>query len=185
MGINYKRKLFHASFGTFLLILSYYVDFKYFKLFLFFLFLGMCIFELLRLKLEKYLPMKFFWKPLLKADESKRLTDAWFYLLGINFSVFFVSTLGFRLILSVLSYADPVAAILGHHFGKTRPFGNKSIEGSFFFFLASLIIGLILLKSFSLKLIFFCLLASAIEFFTKRDNLWLPVGLTIFWKVAW
>jgi len=183
MGINLRRKLFHASFGLLLLLTSYLLSEKVFKGFLIFLFFGISAFEFFRLRFKNFSLFRWFWGVLLKKEEEKRLTDAWFYVLGINVCFWLVPVEVFRLILSILSFADPVAAVIGFYLGKHRPFTSRSLEGSLSFLLVSLLLFKIFLHKLNLLGFAFCLTGTLVEHFVKRDNLWLPLSLGLAWNL--
>lgn len=81
-------------------------------------------------------------KPLLRDEENSRLTGTVYSLAGalISFLIFprdiAIMTVAF------LAVGDPIATIIGKHFGKTR-FLGKSLEGNLACFLACLIVGFI------------------------------------------
>ena len=86
-------------------------------------------------------------------DIEKRqnnVTGASYYLFGCLIVVYFFEDI--KLIMAsllIMSISDSVAALIGVKYGKTKIYGNKSLEGSFSFFLSTLIILYIFIPSFS------------------------------------
>ena len=74
-----------------------------------------------------------------RANESNKLTGASFVFLGtmLTYIVFEPKIAGISLI--IMSFSDAMAAIIGVGFGKTKLL-NKSLEGSFAFFITTFII---------------------------------------------
>ena len=183
MGINLPRKLFHIFNGLFLFILSLFLNYTYFKIFLIFLFLGFSIFEFLRLYSNKFFPsfLKWFLKKLLKDEEAKRFNDGWYFIAGLIFSSFILEKYYFQLILLILTFSDPIASFIGIFFGKHK-IKDKTLEGSLGFFISTFII-----SYFWTKFLFFSLWLSLIlsitEFFTKKDNFWISFIGSIYLKI--
>jgi dolichol kinase len=183
MGINFYRKLFHICFGIFLLILNHILSKNVFGVILIFFFLGLSVFEFLRLFFFEKVPLKFLWVPLLKKEEFSRLNDAWFYLIGIGLAWYFLNVKNFQMVLSILTFADPGAALVGFYIGRIRLFNSKSIEGTFAFFFISLGIVYFFTQSLNFFYLGLCLTLSLVELFVKRDNLWIPLAATFYLKL--
>ncbi len=183
MGINYPRKLIHISFGFFLYILSLILKFFYFKLILFFFFLCMSIFDFFRMFFYEKLPLKDFWLPLFKKEEFFGFCDAWFYLLGLIFSSCVLSLFKFRLILLILTLADPLAAFAGFYIGRYKIFRNKTLEGSIVFFLSALAITYFYIKTINLYYAILCLILSITELVSRRDNFWISFVGSIYLRI--
>ena len=75
-------------------------------------------------------------------DIEKRqnnVTGASYYLLGCLIVVYFFEDINLIMAsLLVMSISDSVAALIGVKYGKTKIYGNKSLEGSFSFFFINL-----------------------------------------------
>ncbi len=184
MGINLYRKLFHISSGLIIYGLSQF--FSYFKLglILIFLWLGLSLFEFLRLFFYKYLPLKFLWLPLLKEEEYKRISDAWYFLAGVLFSWFVLDLSHFQIILLILTFADPFASFIGYYFGKIKFKNNKTLEGSLAFFIISLLIIYFHTKTLFFSLYLYCIVLSLVEILTKKDNFWIPFIGSLYFKIV-
>ncbi len=174
MGINYCRKFIHISFGLILYFLSFILSSFYFKITLFGFFIGLSIFEFLRIFFFDLLPLKGLWFPLFKKEEIFSISDAWFYLLGIIFSWYFLNPFQFRLILLILTLADPVAALVGFYIGRYKIYKYKTLEGGFAFLITTLIIVYLYTKNLALHHIILCFIVTLAEIFTKKDNFWIP-----------
>ena len=180
--INLKRKLFHISFGTFLLILTYFLSKNLITGIILGFWIGLSIFEIIRLKNEKYLPFKFLWKPLFKPEEANRINDAWFFLLGVLFASLLLELEKLRAVIGILTYCDPLAAIIGGKFGRHK-IRNKSVEGSLTFFLSAMVVSILFLKVLNLEVLLLCLTLSFVELLTRRDNLWIPLTASLFFRL--
>lgn len=184
MGINlFLRKLLHILTGIFIYFLSFYFSQVKINLFLFFFWFGFSCFEILRVFLKVKLPFENLWIKLLKKEEKTKPTDAWFYLTGILLAFLFLKIELFRLLILILTFSDTLASLVGTYFGKIKLYKNKTLEGSLTFYLVSLVISFFFLK-LSWHLIFLPLLLTLIELFTQRDNLWIPVGGTLYFNLT-
>uniref|UniRef100_A0A7V5XGL2 Phosphatidate cytidylyltransferase n=1 Tax=Thermodesulfobacterium geofontis TaxID=1295609 RepID=A0A7V5XGL2_9BACT len=183
MGINLYRKLFHISSGLIIYGLSYKISYISLGVVLIFLWMGLSLFEFLRLFFYKYLPLKFLWLPLLKEEEHKRISDAWYFLTGIFFSWFILDLKYFQIILLILTLADPCASMIGYYFGKIKLKNNKTLEGSLAFFITSSLILFLNIKTFFSFLYLCCIILSLVEAFTKRDNFWIPLIGSLYLKI--
>jgi dolichol kinase len=184
MGINLYRKLFHIFSGLLIYGLSYKLPYSTLGLILLFLWLGLSLFELLRLFSPKYLPLKIIWQPLLKEDEFKRINDAWYFLAGVLFSWFILDLKNFQIILLILTLADPFASLIGYYFGKIKLKNNKTLEGSSVFLITSFLVVYFHIKTLSLSLYLYCIILSLVEVFTKKDNFWIPFIGSLYLKIV-
>lgn len=138
------RKGFRISATLFVLI--YYFSNKFTTLFIILPFL--CIFvaiEILRLCVFRFNERLFnIFKFILKEKERKTLlTTTWFLVSVLLTVVLFRKDIAIMAMLFLI-FGDSASAFFGLRFGRTRIVGNRSLEGSLAFFLACLIIGLIL-----------------------------------------
>ena len=123
-------------------------------------------------------------------DIEKRqnnVTGASYYLLGCLIVVYFFEDINLIMAsLLVMSISDSVAALIGVKYGKTKIYGNKSLEGSFSFFLSTLIILYIFMPSFSsFEYVTISILITLVElfsFYRINDNLTIPVFSAILLK---
>ena len=123
-------------------------------------------------------------------DIEKRqnnVTGASYYLLGCLIVVYFFEDINLIMAsLLVMSISDSVAALIGVKYGKTKIYGNKSLEGSFSFFLSTLIILYIFMPSFSsFEYVIISILITLVElfsFYRINDNLTIPVFSAILLK---
>ncbi|MFN3406600.1 MAG: diacylglycerol/polyprenol kinase family protein [Caldimicrobium sp.] len=183
MGINWKRKLFHILFSLVLYLLCSYSEKFYFIIFLSHLLIFFLIWEFLRLKFPQIVPFSYLWAPLLKEKEFNKLSDATFYLMGILISAFLVSRKDLGYLILVLGIADPLAGIVGSLYGKKFLRFNKSLFGSLIFFLCTFFIGKLYLNYPFGILLVLGLFLSFVEFFSERDNFWVPFGGALFLKI--
>lgn len=68
--------------------------------------------------------------PFMRAHETHNLTAATYMLIGVTFSVAFFPKSVVLLSLLMLSFADPLAAVVGIRYGKDRLIGKKTLQGS-------------------------------------------------------
>ena len=123
-------------------------------------------------------------------DIEKRqnnVTGASYYLLGCLIVVYLFEDINLIMAsLLVMSISDSVAALIGVKYGKTKIYGNKSLEGSFSFFLSTLIILYIFMPSFSsFEYVIVSILITLVElfsFYRMNDNLTIPVFSAILLK---
>ena len=183
MGINLYRKLFHITSGLIIYALSYKLPFFILGLILVFLWIGLSFFEVFRLFFYKALPLKSLWVPLLKKEEFTRLNDAWYFLAGLILSWAILDLRSFQVIVLILTIADPSASIAGNLIGRKKLKNNKTLEGTLAFFITSLLITYFHTGFFCFSMLLFCLFLSLTEFFTKRDNFWIPVVGSLYLKL--
>ncbi|QER41583.1 hypothetical protein F1847_02055 [Thermodesulfobacterium sp. TA1] len=173
--MNFYRKVFHLFFGVFLWGLSYVLSYKTFSWVLVGLLIASSLFEILRLFLYDYLPLKRIWIPLLKKEEFYKISDGWFYLVGITCLYGLVGIQDFRLVVLVLTLADPMASLVGFYIGRIKVFSGKTLEGGVTFLLITLFIVYTVKRSLTLVDIGFSTLLAFTELLTKRDNFWIPL----------
>ena len=110
--------------------------------------------------------------------ENRKLTGASYVMIGAFIVLFFFETKVCIPALLIMSFSDTAAALVGKLYGKTKIF-DKSLEGSFAFFVVSFIIVLFFIPEIDL---FFSLIAitvvTIIELVPKYgldDNFLIPV----------
>tara|TARA_B100000676_G_C18075605_1_gene847421 strand:+ start:2111 stop:2377 length:267 start_codon:yes stop_codon:yes gene_type:complete len=78
-----------------------------------------------------------------------------------------------------MSISDSFAALVGVKYGKTKIYGKKSLEGSFSFFISTIIILYMFMNNLStIEYIYISLLITLVELFSFHrinDNLTIPV----------
>ncbi len=189
MGINYGevlRKIIHLKASFFFLFLTFYLSQKNFNLLVFFLFLMISFWEFLRLRGKFFFLDFFHMKILLKEDEEKRVSDAWYFVLGVFLASLLLWGNEFRALLLVLGVADVMAFFVGKAFGLR--WGNrvllhhKTLYGSLSFFVVTFLI----LYAFNLwsgenfLYLFLLSLGSTLgELCFRRDNLTTPLGYSL------
>jgi dolichol kinase len=136
---EFKRKIVHFASSIFgILILS----FEYEQLFPLFLICAILfpVFDYIRIRNKR---VKEFYNSIFssitRGFESQRLTGASFVFIGAFLSLILFDSRDAAIALLIMSNADAMAAIVGVGFGKTHLFG-KTLEGTFAFFLTSLLI---------------------------------------------
>ena len=114
--------------------------------------------------------------------EQKRnnVTGASYYLLGCLIVVYFFQDINIIISsLLIMSISDSFAALIGVKYGKTKIYGKKSLEGSFSFFVSTIIILYIFMNNLSpFEHIYISLLITLVELFSFHrinDNLTIPV----------
>ena len=111
-----------------------------------------------------------------------KLTGASYLLLGYTITIFSFSEISAIISILIVSISDSVAALVGRKYGMIN-IRNKTLEGTFSFFLCSIII--FIPFSFNYFHVFLiCLVITTVEFFDDLlvdDNLVLPIisGLLI------
>ncbi|NQU68775.1 MAG: dolichol kinase [Candidatus Marinimicrobia bacterium] len=76
---------------------------------------------------------------LVRNEESSRLTGASFAFVGASITLLLFDTVTAISAILIIGLSDAMAAIVGRKYGHTR-IGRKSLEGSFAFFLVTLLI---------------------------------------------
>tara|TARA_B110000014_G_scaffold261546_1_gene253484 strand:- start:1180 stop:1662 length:483 start_codon:yes stop_codon:yes gene_type:complete len=112
------------------------------------------------------------------------LTGASYYLIGCLLTVYFINDESIIMAsLLVMSISDSFAAIIGIKYGKTKIYKNKSLEGSFAFLGATLIILSFFVPGLSIPgLIFISITLTFVEllsFHLLNDNLTIPISSAI------
>ena len=114
--------------------------------------------------------------------EQKRnnVTGASYYLLGCLIVVYFFHDINIIISsLLIMSISDSFAALIGVKYGKTKIYGKKSLEGSFSFFVSTIIILYMFMNNLSpFEYIYISLLVTLVELFSFHrinDNLTIPV----------
>ena len=114
--------------------------------------------------------------------EQKRnnVTGASYYLLGCLIVVYFFQDINIIISsLLIMSISDSFAALIGVKYGKTKIYGKKSLEGSFSFFVSTIIILYMFMNDLSsFEYIYISLLITSVELFSFHkinDNLTIPV----------
>ena len=114
--------------------------------------------------------------------EQKRnnVTGASYYLLGCLIVVYFFHDINIIISsLLIMSISDSFAALVGVKYGKTKIYGKKSLEGSFSFFISTIIILYMFMNNLStIEYIYISLLITLVELFSFHrinDNLTIPV----------
>ena len=108
------------------------------------------------------------------------LTGASYYLIGCLLTVYFVNDESIIMAsLLVMSISDSFAAIIGIKYGKTKIYRDKSLEGSFAFLGATLIILSFFIPGLSIfKLALISIVLTFVELFSFHlfnDNLTIPI----------
>ena len=109
--------------------------------------------------------------------EYHRFSGASWVLIGATATILLFDEKVAIIALLVMSLSDSAAAIIGIKYGRTS-FFNKSLEGSFAFFITSLIIIISLSPALFIVNIIAALISSISELFstpTLNDNLFIPV----------
>ena len=114
--------------------------------------------------------------------EQKRnnVTGASYYLLGCLIVVYFFHDINIIISsLLIMSISDSFAALIGVKYGKTKIYGKKSLEGSFSFFVSTIIILYMFMNNLSpFEYMYISLLITLVELFSFHiinDNLTIPV----------
>ncbi len=119
--------------------------------------------------------------------KKNNVTGASYYLLGCLIVVYFFDDLDIIMAsLLIMSISDSFAALVGVKFGKTKIYGRKSLEGSFAFFISTIIILYIFINNLtSFEFVIISLLITFVEllsFYKINDNLTIPVFSAILLK---
>ena len=111
-------------------------------------------------------------------------TGATYYLLGCLFVIVFFDDKSIIMAsLLIMSISDSFAAIIGIKFGQTKIYKNKSLEGSFAFFITAFIILVFFVPDlkliFSILIAFIATLVELFSFHSLNDNITIPVFSSI------
>jgi len=166
------RKLIHILFSALLFLSTYRMERETFLLLLLFLFLSLSLWEYMRLKRPFFLPKVLRFEGLLKEREGKRVSDAWFFLLGVLAGSLFLWGDPLRSLLLVLGVSDPLAYFLGTTISGPRIYKEKTLCGSAGFFLSAFLLLLIFCRDCGLSVFHLFLLA----LLTTLCNLSLSLG---------
>jgi len=180
LKVEIARKVMHVSssaIGFFVLLFdkSFYVPILLSVSFL------TISFDVLRLKYEPIRKIfNLFFNIFTRSSENKKMTGSSFLFIGASIvAVFFDKDIAVAGLL-ILSFSDSAAAIVGILFGKTKLF-NKSLEGSFAFFISSVVI--LYLLGFSIaQTMFVAFIATITELLSSykyNDNISIPVSTCI------
>ncbi|MCS7150343.1 MAG: hypothetical protein N2Z40_01930 [Caldimicrobium sp.] len=182
MGINWKRKAIHVLSAIGFFLICQYRPTLVGRVLLLTFFLVLT-WEIIRLKLPKYLPGKDLWLGLLKREERGTLSDATFFLLGLWGASLIVEGEAFGVLILILGFADLTAEIVGRTVGRFRLHNGKSLEGALAFFVITsfLLYGMLSLGTLKTAIVSFALTLT--ELLTVRDNLWIPLVGAFFLKM--
>ncbi|MBW2989001.1 phosphatidate cytidylyltransferase [Candidatus Woesearchaeota archaeon] len=171
-----KRKAIHV---TILLIILLYSLLeknisKQMSLFvLVFILLFILLMEYIRLELNIEIPVL---QQIIRAKEERRMHGATYFL---SATIISLAVFDFRIALAALLMAvfgDMFAAIIGHRFGKTLLFKNKTLSGCLAELVINLIVGLIVLNNIYI-ITSMAFTATIVESFVSEldDNLFVPL----------
>tara|TARA_B100002051_G_scaffold162282_1_gene153253 strand:- start:3195 stop:3824 length:630 start_codon:yes stop_codon:yes gene_type:complete len=116
--------------------------------------------------------------------DNNTLTGASYYLLGcsIVFLLFDNNNLIVASLL-IMTISDSFAAIVGIKYGRTKIYNNSSLEGSFAFFISTLIILNIFIPTLNvINIIIIAVLVTTVELVSSHninDNLTIPISSAI------
>lgn len=131
-------------------------------------------------KIEKF--YYYFFNRVTREIEKKKnnVTGATYYLLGCLITVYFFKDISIIISsLLIMSISDSFAALIGVKFGKTRIYNNKSLEGSFAFFISTVFILITFFNTNIFLLVLISVIITAVElfsFYRLNDNLTIPVS---------
>ncbi len=119
---------------------------------------------------------------------NNNLTGASYYLIGCLIIILFFKNQNIIMAsLLIMSIADSFAAIIGIKYGNTKIYNNKSLEGSFVFFVISFIILNIFISSLSVfEFIVISVLVTLVELFSYHrinDNITIPISCSLLIKL--
>ena len=119
--------------------------------------------------------------------KTNTLTGASYYLIGCLIIIYFFDNKAIIMAsLLTMSISDSFAAIIGIKYGKTKIYNNKSLEGSFVFFIITfLIINVFMFELSILKCIIISLIVTLVELFSSHyinDNLTIPLSCALLIK---
>ena len=148
-SVHWARKVWHSGTGSLGLFALYHFDLsaQLCASILLILSFGVICFEWTRLRSAKL--NRVFCvvaSPLMRDCEADAPTGVGFYLLGISLALFLFEREVALLACCYLIFADPLAALIGSLFGKTKIWHGRSIEGTLTFFAVSLVINLVFYK---------------------------------------
>ncbi|HUI67596.1 MAG TPA: hypothetical protein VL087_05260 [Nitrospirota bacterium] len=138
------RKLYHLLGGIGLLSLYYILGREHALMFYAVFFLIALGLDLTRLKIpavNQFILTRF--RSFIRKNEEHKLTGTVPYILGIGLSLYAYSPEVATAAVCFLAFGDVAATTTGERYGKTK-IGDKSLEGSAAFIIASLVSGLFL-----------------------------------------
>ena len=141
-----------------------------------FILLFLLITEFIRLELNIEVPII---KQLIRAKEERKMHGAIYFLTA---TIICLAVFNFRIALAALLmtiFGDMFAALMGQRYGKTLVFRNKTLSGCFVELVINLIIGFMVLMSYTNIYIILAMAftATIVETFISEldDNLFVPL----------
>lgn len=184
--LHMLRRIFHFSMG--LIAGMIYKHFLTHAQAVHILGIATCVFyilEQIRINYPENRLMKLGSRYLLRAEEQLKESASMPYLMGLLLTILtFPKTITLVAVFT-LAVCDPLSAIIGIRFGKTKLKDNRSLEGTLAFLIATLAIHLMVLLSvyefnvrIALVTIFSSLVVTAVDFmdFKIDDNLTIPLS---------
>lgn len=183
--LHMPRRLFHFSMGLFAGMI--YKHFLTHTQAVHILGIATCLFyiiEQLRINYPENKLTALGAKYLLRAEEQLKESASMPYLMGLLLTIITFPKEIALVAIFTLAVCDPLSAIIGIRFGKTKLSENRSLEGTAAFLIATLAIHLMVLTSvyaFDLKLVLVCIFSSVVitgfDFmdFKIDDNLTIPL----------
>jgi dolichol kinase len=175
------RKIYHLFGGIGLLSVYYILGREQALLFYGVLFFIVLALDIVRLKipsLNKFIYSRF--GSFVRQNEANKLTGTAPYVLGIGLSLFLYSTPVATAAVCFLAFGDVAATAVGERYGKTR-IGDKSLEGTTAFILASMTAGFFLtligIAPLPAVIVLGALIAAGVELIPLpiNDNLVIPI----------
>lgn len=175
------RKIYHLFGGIGLLSVYYLLGRERALLFygvFFFIFLALDIVRLNSPSVNKFIYSRF--GSFVRQNEAHRLTGTAPYVLGIGLSLFLYSAPVATAAVCFLAFGDVAATAVGERYGKTR-IGDKSLEGTTAFILASMTAGFFLtligIAPMPAVIVLGALIAAGVELLPLpvNDNLVIPI----------
>lgn len=171
------RKVIHIS-SSFIAILLWILGKDIFFPFIISATLIFLIIDYLRIYIQTFEKLYFtFFGNVTRHYEYHRFSGASWVLIGAAATIFLFDEQVSIIALLIMSLSDSAAAIIGIKYGRTYLF-NKSLEGSFAFFITSSIITFSLSPALFIVNLIAVLISAIIELFstpTLNDNLFIPV----------
>ncbi len=180
----FLRKFIHVAFSLLLLCGTYYLEKRIFILLLLVCFLAESLWEFIRLKQPDSLPNFLNFKLVLKERETKTLTDAWYFILGMLIASLFLWDAWLRALILIVGISDTVAYFVGKALDGPKIFYGKTLYGSFSFFITTVLIlyAFGLTKVVGIVHIFsLAILLTLSESLFERDNLSIPIAYVLFY----
>lgn len=141
---HFGRKCYHVFGGLGLLFLYYSMGRERALLVYAILFFLVLLWDLIRLSVpawNRYLIGKF--GTLYRKNEEHAISGTPTYVLGVALSLYWYAPEIATVAICFLAIGDVTATAIGERYGKTK-IGQKSLEGSTAFFLAAVVVGLLL-----------------------------------------